>query len=123
MDHDYDKLRIHVHTEMMGDDLCVNIYGGDRAHIGSVAIAEPRPSLTCDGSISATVSTYNCLGHKDGEVAEAVAQALASGLNHRTVVVCGIHYNTVTAGLLEEIGKITELIIRDILLSGKHDSG
>lgn len=114
MDRFYEELRIHVHTEEMGDGLCVNIYGGDRAHIGSVAIAEPRPSLTGDGSISATVSTYNCVGHKDGEVADAVAQALASRLNRRAVVVCGIHYDAVSPELFEAIRVLTEQITDEL---------
>ena len=114
MDHYYDELRIHVHTEEMGDGLCVNIYGGDKAHIGSVAIAEPRPSLTGDGSISATVSTYNCVGHKDGEVADTVAHALASRLNRRTVVVCGIHYDVVSPELFGAIHALTDQITDEL---------
>lgn len=114
MDRYYEELRIRVHTEEMGDGLCVNIYGGDKAHIGSVAIAEPRPSLTGDGSISATVSIYNCVGHKDGEVAGAVAEALASRLNRRTVVVCGIHYDVVSPELFKAIRALTEQIIDEL---------
>lgn len=114
MERFFEELGIHVHTEEMGDGLCVNIYGGDRAHIGSVAIAEPRPSLTGDGSISATVSTYNCVGHKDGEVADAVAGALASRLNRRTVVVCGIHYDAVSPELFEAIHVLTEQITDEL---------
>lgn len=119
MDRYYDELLIHVHTETMGDGLCVNIYGGDRAHIGSVAIAEPRPSLTGDGRISATVSTYNCVGHKDGEVADTMAQVLASRLNCRTVVVCGIHYDTVSKELFEAIRMLIDQITGDITLDIK----
>ena len=114
MDRYYDEFRIRVHAEEMGDGLCVNICGGDRAHIGSVAIAEPRPSLTGDGSISATVSTYNCIGHKDGEVADAVAGALASRLNRRTVVVCGIHYGAVSPEMFEAIRTLTEQITNEL---------
>ena len=121
MDRYYEELRIHVHTEEMGDGLCVNIYGGDRAHIGSVAIAEPRPSLTGDGSISATVSTYNCVGHKDGEVADTVAQALASRLNRRTVVVCGIHYAVVSPELFEAISALTDQIADEIAAQSRNE--
>ena len=114
MDRYYKELRIHVHSEEMGKGLCVTICGGDRAHIGSVAIAEPRPSLTGDGSISATVSTYNCIGHKDGEVADAIAQALASRLNRRTVVVCGIHYDVVSPELFEALRALTDQITDEL---------
>ena len=99
----YDELCIRVHAERMGDGLCVTVCGGDRPHIGSTAIAEPRPSLTGDGSVSATVSVYNCVGHKDGEVTERLAMLLSSRLNRRTVVVCGIHYDAVSAALLADV--------------------
>ena len=114
MDWKYDQLRITVHVEEMGCDLSVNIYGGDRAHIGSVAIAEPRPSLLGDGSVSATVSTYNCIGHKDGEVASAVAHELARCLNRRTVVVCGIHYDSIQPEVLAEVRSLTDRMVLDI---------
>lgn len=121
MDRYYEGLQIRVHTEEMGDGLCVNIYGGDRPHIGSGAIAEPRPSHTGDGSISATVSTYNCVGHKDGEVADAVAEALATRLNRRTVVVCGIHYDMVSAELFRAIRTLTDQITENIVTQSRTE--
>ena len=88
MDHFFQELNVKLHTEVMGNDLCITISGGDRPHIGSIAIADPRKSLTGDGSTSATVSTYNFTGHKDYEVADVIALAVASKKNCRTVVVC-----------------------------------
>lgn len=111
----YGISQINVHCEEMGDDLCVTICGGDRPHIGSVAVAEPRPSLTGNGNTSSTVSTYNFVGHKDNEVANVVAQEVASTLQRRTVVVCGIHYNIVNAELFQSVTNLTGQIIRDIV--------
>lgn len=120
MERYYESFRIHLHAEYMGDDLCVTICGGDTPHIGSVAIAEPRDSLTGDGHSSATVSTFNFLGHKDSEVANAVAYAVSSQLKRRTVVLCGIHYNHVTANLLSQVDKLAENIVKDILIHSNN---
>ena len=114
MDLSYEELRLRVHLEELGDGLCVTLCGGDRAHIGSVAIAEPRESLHGGGSRSATVSTYNCVGHKDGELADVIAWTLASRLGRRTVVVCGIHYDALSPELLEKVRQMAAQIARDI---------
>lgn len=109
------KLNLQLHEELMGDDLCVCIHGGDRGHIGSVAIAEPRKSLADNNTGSATVSVYNVLGHKDGEVAQRMAFSLAAKTGKRCVVVCGIHYDQITndtfLALDDWIMKTTELLI------------
>ena len=114
MDRYYEELRVRVHAEEMGTGLCVTVSGGDRAHIGSVAMAEPRPSLTGDGSGSATVSVHNWTGHKDGEVAEPLAQRIASRLGRRTVVVCGLHYEGADAVLFKKVEELTERIAAEI---------
>ncbi|MBI2304852.1 MAG: hypothetical protein HYU86_08935 [Chloroflexi bacterium] len=73
------------------DGISVTLTGGDIPHIGAVAVAVPRPSLTGDGSISATVSLITLIGHKDDEVARPAAQRLARALNQPVVVAAGIH--------------------------------
>lgn len=45
-DYWYEKEQLKIEMQQMGEDLCIHFYGGDRGHIGSVAMAEPRPSLT-----------------------------------------------------------------------------
>jgi len=69
----------------MGDDCLVSLRGGDKAHIGSVAMAVPRPSLTGVGR-SATVSTLNRTGHKDDFLANPIAHEVAARMD--CVVVC-----------------------------------
>ena len=114
MERYYGDWRVRVRWETMGEDLCVTICGGDRPHIGSVAIAEPRESLRGGGARSSTVSTFNVTGHKDDAVANAVAHALATRLERRTVVVCGIHYDRAEGTLLARVNELTRQITEDI---------
>ncbi len=115
----YQEFHIRVHMEEMGEELCVTISGGDRAHIGSVAIAEPRESLTGDGTASATVSTYNFPGHKDDIIANEVARSLTSATGHRCVCLCGIHYDRFSEELYTKLLTLQEQILNDLLDSFK----
>lgn len=76
-----------------GRDLAVCLSGGDSAHIGSVALSQPRPSLADPAKRSATSSILSVVGHKEGAVAESVADRLAASLNTVVAVTCGIHYD------------------------------
>lgn len=111
----YESLRVQLHTEQMGNDLCITICGGDKPHIGCVAVAEPRRSLSGDGTTSATVSTFNFSGHKDDTVANAVAHRVASRLECRVVVLCGLHYDFFNRELFSQIEKLREQMAEEIL--------
>ena len=90
---------------LVGSDLLVILYGGSKPHIGSVAVAQPRPSLRDKDQVSSTSSIYNFLGHKDGVVAQKVSETLSALLNRNVVVVAGIHIERITQ---EGIDKIVE---------------
>ncbi len=120
MERYYPELRVRLRTERMGDDLCVTVCGGDRPHIGSVAVAEPRESLR-GGGRSATVSTINYPGHKDDAVANAVAHAAAARLGCRTVVLCGLHYDGADEALFTAVRDLTERMIEDVVRSEERE--
>jgi hypothetical protein len=64
-----DRLVLTMSAISMGEDLCVALYGGDRPHIGAVAISQPRPSLADPAVASATTSVVAVLGHKEDMLA------------------------------------------------------
>ncbi|MGC8817386.1 MAG: proteasome assembly chaperone 4 family protein [Candidatus Hadarchaeum sp.] len=74
-----------------GKDLVAVISGGNRPHVGSVAVAIPRPSLKNPARLSATSSTFTLVGHKDDEIAKEASEELARELNRVVVVSVGIH--------------------------------
>jgi gallate decarboxylase subunit D len=67
------------------------ILGGDRPHVGTVAIAIPRPSHKNPETISSTSSVMNLIGHKDEEIAKPISEKIAESLNLVAVVVAGVH--------------------------------
>ena len=61
----------------LGEDILACIQGGDKPHIGCTVQSVPRPSLTGNGTISATSSVLNLTGHKD---LDGLADEIVSGI-------------------------------------------
>lgn len=106
-------------VRFVGKDILVAIWGGDRPHIGAVAIAQPRPSLRDPNEISATTSVYCFLGHKEDTLAKTTANTLAAKLNTQTVVTAGIHWDNISEEGIRAVNAncllLTELIINHVL--------
>ncbi|MDF2699804.1 MAG: hypothetical protein K0Q49_1360 [Haloplasmataceae bacterium] len=101
------RIKLIMKVNPIGDDLCINIFGGDTPHIGCITLSVPRPSLSNANMTSATTSVLNLTGHKDDEAARYVSHTLAAKLNKNVVVTCGIHVDQIT---VDEIKMITELL-------------
>ena len=96
---------VHAEVRLLGEDVLVILSGGTKPHIGSIAAAHPRPSLTDEKIISSTSSVYNFLGHKDHVIAQRVAEMLSSRLNRNVVAVTGFHIDKITQ---EGISRVVE---------------
>lgn len=83
--------KIEASAQVCGNDLVVVIEGGTSYHIGAVALAIPRSSLSEPGRISASASVLCVTGHKEDELARRISLQLASALNCVVTVVAGIH--------------------------------
>jgi len=89
----------------VGKDVHILFTGGDKPHIGCTAVAVPRPSLSGDGSISATSSVINITGHKDEAVCRMLAEKLCRATGSVTVCTGGFHYNGILPEQIEELMK------------------
>ncbi|MDK2881090.1 MAG: gallate decarboxylase subunit [Clostridia bacterium] len=89
---------------LAGEDVTVVVSGGDRPHVGAVAMAVPRPSLKDPNKTSATASVLAVTGHKDDELARAISLRLAAELSRLVVVVAGVHVDGADE---DDIKKIT----------------
>lgn len=83
----------------------INIFlgGGEAPHVGTVAISQPRPSLTGDGTISCTTSVFNLVGHKDDILAVPLAEILCKELQQVIVVTAGVHIDNADEGDIARI--------------------
>lgn len=105
---------IEARAVRVGQDILVWVWGGDRAHIGAVAAAQPRPSLLDPTCTSATASILCYPGHKEGNVAKDVAETLASRFNINVVATVGIHWDALSpegiAVIIDRCHEITALL-------------
>jgi len=97
---DYD---IQAEVRRIGTDLLVAIWGGEKPHIGAVAVAQPRPSLRNPNVISATASVICLPAHKEDELAKTVAETLAAALNTPVVVTAGIHWENISQAGIKRV--------------------
>lgn len=74
-----------------GPDLIVVLDGGTHPHVGAVAVAVPRPSLTDSAKTSSSVSVLTMLGHKEDELARLAADHLCHTTGRLTVFTAGLH--------------------------------
>jgi predicted amidohydrolase YtcJ len=103
-----DRVLLALSAVPLGEDWCVALGGGDRPHIGAVAISQPRPSLADAAVTSATTSVVAVPGHKEDELARAMAARMASALGVVVTVSCGVHMDGAT---LETIATIKDLAL------------
>jgi len=82
-----------LNAQFLGKDICLTLTGGGKlnsAHIGAVALAVPRMSLSGQG-ISATASLLTVSGHKEDLLVRTLALNVAKRTNVTVVCICGIH--------------------------------
>jgi len=102
-------------VRLIGQDVLVAIWGGEKPHIGAVAMAQPRPSLKDPDVTSATASVFTYVGHKEDDLARAAAEILAAALKTHVVVTAGIHWDNLTKEGIQQIIHNSEILI-DLIL-------
>lgn len=84
------RIRLKLTAVCAGSDLLILLTGG-RAHIGAIAMATP----------AGLAGVTECKGHREGALAAELAVRIACQLGSRVAIACGIHYDNITAGEIE----------------------
>ncbi len=100
---------------LIGQDVLVAIWGGEKPHIGAVAVAQPRPSLKDPDVTSASASVICLVGHKEDELAKAAAEILAATFNTHVVVTAGIHWDNLDPQGIRQIIQNSEVLVDRIV--------
>jgi len=112
---------LEASVRLIGQDVLVAIWGGEKPHIGAVSVAQPRPSLKNPEITSATASVICLPGHKEDELVKATSEILAAALNTSVVVTAGIHWDNIDEeGIQKIIGNskiLMDLILEKIVSS------
>jgi hypothetical protein len=99
----------------IGQDLLVAMWGGERPHIGAVAVAQPRPSLSDQSAVSATASVFCYVGHKEDGIAKEAAESLSAALNRNTTVTVGMHWDNIDEAGIKTIVENSRQLVNMIL--------
>jgi hypothetical protein len=99
----------------LGADLSVTLTGGERPHIGAVAVSQPRPSLKNADETSASTSVITLLGHKENQVACDVAKELAVKTKGTVSVACGIHLDDITEDEIVTVYQLISQVMQELV--------
>ncbi len=102
---------IEAYVRSIGEDLLVAISGGEKPHIGAVAVAQPRPSLKDPAVTSATASVICYVGHKEDDLAKQAAEKLAARFNTHVVVTAGIHWDNLSEEGIQRVVRHTRMLL------------
>ena len=98
----------------VGQDAVVVIFGGERPHVGAVALADPRQSLRDPEKTSATASVLCLTGHKEDAIVKSASERLAAVANRPVAVAAGIHWDHLQESDINQIMKNIDLLIEMI---------
>lgn len=109
-----DGFTIEALCQQMGDDYLLSIWGGE-AHIGAMAMAQPRASLKDPAKRSATASVFCYVGHKEDQLVKEVSERLASALDAKVAVAAGLHWDDLTPEGVVAVTRNVDLLVEKIL--------
>jgi len=106
---------LEAFVKNIGNDLLVSIFGGQRPHIGAVAVALPRPSLKDPKVRSATASVFCYPGHKEDVIAKEAAERLSAALDTNVTVTAGAHWDNIDQSGIRAVIKSNRQLIEMII--------
>lgn len=108
------RFKLEALITFLGRDMNISVVGGEKRHIGAVALAQPRKSLRNKLKLSATASTICVIGHKEDVLAKKMAEEVSKNFNCIVTCAVGIHIDNATMKEIEEIDKNFKQLIERI---------
>ena len=96
---------VTAQVTVLDEGIHVLLTGGERNHVGAVALAQNGELLACP----------SFPGHKERVVSEHWALALSREIGSCATVACGIHYDNATAEQISEILHICDGLLKETL--------
>jgi hypothetical protein len=106
-----DKYKVKLVAIKSGEDLTIIISGGEKPHIGTIAVSIPRPSLKDSNKVSASTSVFTLTGHKEDELSKQIAENITKITKKVTVVIVGLHIEKATSKDVECLIKNTQKVV------------
>nr|WP_314463908.1 hypothetical protein [uncultured Clostridium sp.] len=110
------NLSVHV---TKGNGLAVFISGGEKPHLGGVALASPGVQIDGQQLSSCDLWTLTVPGHKDAQLAQKIAKKLCIAAGEPVSVSLGVHVEHATAEdiklLCENVEAAADLFLKEYL--------
>lgn len=106
---------LNAYVRQIGNDFLVAVWGGEKPHIGAVAVAQPRPSLRDPELTSASASVFCFVSHKEDDLAKAASETMAAALNANVVVTAGIHWDNLEPAAIQKVIQNSSILV-DLIL-------
>ncbi|MFA4886526.1 MAG: hypothetical protein WC601_12280 [Desulfotomaculaceae bacterium] len=87
------KYKITLIATITEEGLVAQIFGGEKPHLGAIALSTPRQSLADPEQVSCSTIVIPLPGHKDDQVAKPVAEEIAKAWGSQVLTVVGVHVN------------------------------
>ena len=95
--------QVQISAVSVGDDFLVVVRGGDKPHIGAVAVSIPRPSLADSEEVSSSTSVFTLVGHKEDDLAKMLAGKIAATLERNVILTAGIHVDNISEDGIKQV--------------------
>lgn len=109
------RIEVHLEGSRVGKDLNLAIFGGDRPHIGAVAMSYPHPGLKHPDRHEVTTSVLTVTGHKEDLLARHAAHRIAAATGRTTSVCCGIHLEQITRQEIRTVQRLVDRLVDDLV--------
>lgn len=109
------KYKIEAIVVISGKDVSVTIGGGDKYHIGAVAIAVPRPEYKQFKKRTASTSVICVQGHREDELSYNVAKYLSTELDCVVTVSIGIHIDNIEQHEIQLVLNNVNILLNNIV--------
>lgn len=106
-----DKYKVKLVTIKSGEDLTIVISGGEKPHIGAIAVSIPRHSLKDLNNVSASTSVFVLVGHKEDGLSKQIAENITKITKKVTVVIAGLHIENATAQDIKYLIQNTQKVV------------
>lgn len=104
------RLTLRLRCLCMGEDVCVLVDGGDRPHTGAVVVVD-----------STGTRQFLCLpGHRETEIAAAMASRIQAATHATVTVLCGIHLDNISPAEIQDATTLCDALTTDLLDNFTH---
>jgi hypothetical protein len=102
---EHGRVRLKLICLPMGRDLCVTLSGGDREHIGAIAL----------GQADGTTESLLVPKHREEELARKLAGRLARHAQVTVSVACGIHLEKIQPSEIADVLALADQLTDDLI--------